>query len=89
MLTRIADPIFFLHHGQLDRIWWAWQRKSKDHRKAYTGPSSSISNATASLDDIIPVKGLARDARVSEIMDTEAGVLCYQYDTSTIGGEDL
>jgi tyrosinase len=26
LLTSPNDPIFFAHHGQVDRLWWNWQR---------------------------------------------------------------
>jgi len=28
--TAAFDPIFWLHHAQVDRIWWLWQRKHGD-----------------------------------------------------------
>ncbi|KAF2161255.1 hypothetical protein M409DRAFT_59258 [Zasmidium cellare ATCC 36951] len=80
-----AEPLFFLHHGQLDRMWWIWQQKSAKNRQAYSGPASSRSNATASLTDVLPLRGLARDPLVEEIIDTEKGLLCYKYDRTTFG----
>lgn len=31
------DPIFFLHHAMVDKIWNDWQSQSPEHRDAYTG----------------------------------------------------
>ncbi len=40
------DPIFFLHHANVDRIWAEWQELSEAHRSAYTGNTS--------LNDLMP-----------------------------------
>ena len=34
------DPVFFLHHANIDRIWAGWQGQSEEHRSAYTGNTS-------------------------------------------------
>ena len=79
-LSCTADPIFFLHHTQLDRLWWIWQQRDPTNRMyQYRGKASYYSNATASLDDIIPMGGLAPNVSVSEIMDTRSGILYYAY----------
>lgn len=80
LLTAPSDPVFFLHHTQLDRIWWKWQQMdSSRHFQQYTGKAKHNSTESASLDDILPLDGLARAAKVSEIISTESGLLCYRY----------
>jgi tyrosinase len=34
-----ADPVFWLHHGNLDRLWWVWYNSSAGHHQnpALTG----------------------------------------------------
>lgn len=34
----IGDPLFFLHHTNLDRLWWDWQRVDPDARTYAIGP---------------------------------------------------
>jgi len=34
------DPVFFLHHAMVDKIWARWQDLSEVHRSAYTGEIS-------------------------------------------------
>ena len=34
------DPVFFLHHAMVDKIWADWQGQSEEHRSAYTGDTS-------------------------------------------------
>ena len=38
------DPLFFAHHGNVDKIWYDWQTWSHEHQNAYSGstPRSSI-----------------------------------------------
>ncbi|KAK3390616.1 amino acid transporter [Podospora didyma] len=42
-----GDPIFFLHHGWLDRLWWEWQSKDLATRLTEVdGPNIIPTNAT-------------------------------------------
>ncbi|KAJ0104427.1 hypothetical protein J7T55_010891 [Diaporthe amygdali] len=34
----IGDPLFFLHHTNLDRLWWDWQQVDPDTRTNAIGP---------------------------------------------------
>ncbi|OOF98341.1 hypothetical protein ASPCADRAFT_205583 [Aspergillus carbonarius ITEM 5010] len=31
-VTAPNDPVFFLHHAQVDRVWWSWQLLSPERR---------------------------------------------------------
>ena len=74
----LVDPVFFLHHTQLDRLWRLWQERDLDkHLWQYDGYASHKSEEEASLDDVIPMGGLGPDVFVKDIMDTRAGMLCY------------
>ncbi|KAJ5184018.1 hypothetical protein N7492_001634 [Penicillium capsulatum] len=74
-----ADPVFYLHHTQLDRIWWQWQQEKPSRTMEYNGPKHGHSEDKASLSDRLPMYGLAREPEVAEVMDTEGGLLCYRY----------
>lgn len=73
------DPIFFLHHAQLDRLWWKWQRETPKGALAYNGPKELKSKMSASLEDFLPMHGLGPDLPVQHIMSTESDILCYKY----------
>ena len=74
----MTDPIFFLHHTMVDRVWWQWQQQDPDNRAfAYKGQRND--GVAASLNDTMPMLGLAPDARVKDYMDTMGGALCYTY----------
>ncbi|SLM40374.1 Uncharacterised domain, di-copper centre [Lasallia pustulata] len=80
MFTAPYDPVFFLHHTQLDRLWWTWQQRDPQNRKwQYRGLAAHNFTDPASLTDVIPMGGLAPDIKVAEIIDTESDLLCYIY----------
>ncbi|KAK0749115.1 hypothetical protein B0T18DRAFT_479243 [Schizothecium vesticola] len=68
-----SDPLFFLHHTQVDRLWWLWQQKNPSVRiMEYNGnfPTPDGSPGPAlSLNDKLPMGGLAADG----------AKLCYKY----------
>lgn len=38
----IGDPLFFLHHTNLDRLWWDWQQVDPDARTYAIGPLRNL-----------------------------------------------
>ena len=73
------DPVFILHHTQLDRLWWRWQQTHPSNQMAYSGPASHGSESAASLNDMLPMSALAKSVKVRELMSTESDMLCYRY----------
>lgn len=79
------DPVFFVHHTQIDRLWWLWQQRDPETRNdEFFGPfgldDSSVVVSGASLTDAIIMLGLAEDRVVSKLMKTESEILCYRYE---------
>ena len=75
-----SDPIFFLHHTQVDRLWYLWQQADlKNRMMAYEGGNGVPGGGAAKLEDIFPLAGLAENKMVSDLMDTMSGGLCYTY----------
>jgi len=75
------DPLFFLHHAQMDRLWWQWQQADPKKRlRDYSG-RAVVDNVerTAKLGDTLSFGGLGTDVSASEVMNTEAWPLCYRY----------
>lgn len=81
MLTYVlhTDPVFFLHHVQLDRLWWMWQQAGFERIWEYNGPSSGHDKEAATIDDALVVGGLGPDIRIRDIMDAGSALLCYTY----------
>jgi tyrosinase len=78
-----VDPIFWLHHAQLDRLWWQWQQENygKRHTEYYGKAFNTTegSRRQGTLDDKLSFLGLWEDIAVSEVMSTDRGLLCYRY----------
>lgn len=59
----LADPVFALHHSQLDRLWWLWQQKDMKRLTKYKGKRSGNGsrgqNLEASTSDVLAMHGLA------------------------------
>ncbi|PYI34945.1 Di-copper centre-containing protein [Aspergillus indologenus CBS 114.80] len=78
--TAPYDPVFYLHHTQLDRLWWLWQERNPRQRHfEYTGPAAMGSEQPASVYDQLPMSGFVEPLRVTDIMNTEGDFLCYRY----------
>lgn len=88
------DPLFFLHHGMLDRVWYLWQKKSTRNKKAFSGGltpglatleqflefRSAGMDPQASLTTPIPNANFRDAVTVGDVLDTESGYLCYVYE---------
>jgi len=79
LLTAPFDPVFFLHHAQLDRLWWKWQHMTPGRLRQYNGETEANSSIAASLSDALHMGGLGLDATVGDIIETESEFLCYEY----------
>ncbi|KAJ1301572.1 hypothetical protein OPQ81_008820 [Rhizoctonia solani] len=80
------EPLFFLHHAQIDRLWTLWQGRNQTRLHDYAGNILQDSTAnTASLTDELFTMGLAPQVQVESLMDTLANGLCYTYDDAAQG----
>ncbi|KAJ1978969.1 hypothetical protein H4R34_003011 [Dimargaris verticillata] len=70
------DPIFFLHHAMIDKLWAVWQGQNPDLAFDYNGFNADGDEAT--LDDPLP----GYPSPVGSTMDLLSGEYCYQYSTS-------
>lgn len=76
---QFLDPVFFLHHAQVDRLWSIWQDRDIVRRATdYSGPRLDSSSG-AKPSDILEMGQLVSDGRVSDYLDTRNNILCYKY----------
>lgn len=75
----LTDPVFFLHHTQLDRMWWQWQQQDPEQRLLQYSRNSLMDNEVNALDDVFHFGDFAPDKKVSEVLSTETELLCYRY----------
>jgi len=77
------EPLFFLHHCHIDRLWSDWQRRDwANRRRAYHGNNvRGDQTEDASIYDELPFLGLGgRNPTVLQVMDTTAYPYCYTYE---------
>lgn len=79
-----GDPLFYLHHTWLDRVWWRWQQRDPRARlrdiAGYTTQARPASGwVTATLDDELNMFGIIPNARIRDVMDSGSDLLCVEY----------
>lgn len=67
------DPIFYLHHANIDKLWANWQKIKPNYLTAYGGLNCK-GCAQGSPDDVL----LAYNVRVKDVFDTKK--LCCVYE---------
>ncbi|KAJ3275268.1 hypothetical protein HDV01_000995 [Terramyces sp. JEL0728] len=70
------DPIFYMHHGNLDRLYYQWQNMDPPNRMfQYSGNNgpSYPNNPVASTSDTMFFYGLIPDCYVLDFMDLSLG----------------
>ena len=77
-----GDPIFFLHHAFVDRMWRKWQIKDDSRLRNINGCATPGDTCTTplTLDTVLSSKGLREDIRVSDLLDIYNNFMCYLYD---------
>ncbi|KIM81626.1 hypothetical protein PILCRDRAFT_8665 [Piloderma croceum F 1598] len=85
------DPLFFLLHSQLDRVWAAWQAHNRRNRNAIAGGVDQDLNdfdahplgtgTPVTGDTVLYMAGIGQDATVNNVFSTTGGYLCYEYAT--------
>lgn len=85
-----GDPIFYLHHANLDRVWWSWQKLNLKTRLGdISGPLNIMDygnqlGGNATLSTPLTVGVSAQDLTVGDVMNIagcgQTGALCYEYD---------
>ncbi|KAK0748904.1 hypothetical protein B0T18DRAFT_436635 [Schizothecium vesticola] len=85
--TSPSDPAFYLHHTQVDRVWWIWQMQDLEKRLLELAKTRTMRNnppsANGTLDDWSNLGVLAGDVQVRDLMSAMGGLdgkLCYIYE---------
>jgi tyrosinase len=76
--TAALDPIFWLHHANIDRLWEVWLAQGGGR----ANPDSSTGWTNAIAFPFHDAKGNAVTLRPKDVVDTEA--LGYKYDVDTV-----
>jgi tyrosinase len=77
--TSPGDPVFYFHHGMLDRIWWIWQMQDPENRLNVFPNGQTLQTLKS---DMIDLEFLAPSIPLSEAVDQlggHGGKFCYIY----------
>jgi tyrosinase len=78
-----SDPYFFLHHAQIDRVWWIWQNLDLVNRLYAIDGTLTLLNTPPSrngtLDDTIWLGVNGEPITIRSAVSTLAGKFCYVY----------
>jgi tyrosinase len=86
LYTSPADPIFFLHHANLDRVWWSWQMRDLPNRlKDISGPINlmdydNLQGGNVTLDFEMTMGVNAKNITVGDTMNIMGDTFCFTYD---------
>jgi tyrosinase len=80
-----GDPMFFMHHTYLDRIWWQWQQINATSRLYGMGGNTTTSEpatgwVTTTLDYVLSSYGIIPNVTIDKVMNIQGGYLCYEYE---------
>lgn len=81
MYSSPGEPLFFLHHANLDRIWWEWESQSLLRLLDISGPVNMMDYTGPNVTLSFPVNmgRLAPTVSIARLMHIRLGGLCYTY----------
>ncbi|KZL63894.1 tyrosinase central domain-containing protein [Colletotrichum incanum] len=77
-----GDTAFYLHHGQMDRVYWIWQNLDWANRQTIFGTNTTMNQPPSpevKLDDVMTFGPLGAGITLRQAMDTVNGPFCYVY----------
>ena len=78
-----GDPVFYLHHSQIDRIWTLWQSRDFAKRTNQVYGTSTTFNVPPSppvtLDTMMDYAFIDKQQRVGDLVSAIDGPFCYIY----------
>ncbi|KAK7959690.1 uncharacterized protein PG986_004544 [Apiospora aurea] len=77
-----GDPIFWMHHLYIDRVFSAWQDRDASGARKRTVNGCADGNRPCTpltMQTNIPMGGLLKDVTVGQVMDTMSGAMCYNF----------
>lgn len=87
------DPLFWMHHAMIDKVWYDWQHRNPENAKSFFGGSVQALESLDSynqypnggppflnLSSTMPADGLFSEVTIGDVMNTTSGILCYIYE---------
>jgi len=84
------DPLFYMHHAQLDHVWWLWQTQGAGRVKEIGGPIFPNGTGTVTEDYVLEMfPFIGENAIIHQVLDVantdNTGFLCYTYEHEETG----
>ncbi|OOF95563.1 hypothetical protein ASPCADRAFT_170305 [Aspergillus carbonarius ITEM 5010] len=80
----VQDPVFFLHHAMVDRVWTLWQQEDPESRLEAVNGTGIVHDPPdaelVTLDTVMDFGVLDEARKVGEVMNVNGGMYCYGYD---------
>ncbi|KAI0810206.1 hypothetical protein GGR55DRAFT_688909 [Xylaria sp. FL0064] len=78
------EPVFYLHHGQIDRMYWIWQELDWAKRQAMAGTITMMNqppSRNGTLDDVLDISPVGQAFKYRQLLDTVGGSpFCFIYE---------
>ncbi|KAK8874731.1 Di-copper centre-containing protein [Apiospora arundinis] len=78
------EPLFWIHHGQVDRLWWIWQNQKPVERALQVAGTRTMYNKPpsddATLEDILHMDTTGADVVLRDAVSSVGGKYCYIYE---------
>ncbi|KAI0862673.1 Di-copper centre-containing protein [Xylaria cubensis] len=77
-----VDPVFFLHHAMVDRLYWLWQALHPSLARTIEGTLTLFNeppSRNTSTCDLIDLGVNAPSLKIANVLDTLGSDLCYIY----------
>lgn len=81
-----GDPVFYLHHNYVDRLYWQWQQLNPADRLNLVGGNTTITEpvtgwVTMTPDVTMSMYGLlVDDITIGSMTNIQGGPLCYEFE---------
>jgi tyrosinase len=85
LFNSVNDPLFWMHHTGMDRMWSLWQEQDPVNRAMDFGASTSFFDlAPLKPETSVEVGDMGPTLPAVQLMDPQnrdgRGILCYQYE---------
>ena len=81
-----GEPLFYLHHGMIDRTWWIWQllnAKTAFGAEGISGTGTFLNSPPSpntTLDTLVDLQYAAQPPMaMGDLLSTVSGPFCYIY----------
>jgi len=72
-----GDPVFFLHHGLVDRLWRVWQNQNPTRATTINGVDKFGNPLT--VNTVVSIRGIRPDITIGKLLNTVGVSMCYKY----------